>query len=194
MRGWVGGMGGGGGLLGAPGRRFSPGHRDHGHPPFSTFATGLRGVGERPEGCVGGEGGAYYAWMTRSVRPSKNTAVSAPSMVPLPSASYLVHSLKQHAAGCTGQAGVGREGGGGVWDTKRCVPKRSRGNFPFRRGSKKSLVTSTETNVHGDAFCFMVMGPSLFVHTAGTCATNGKHIDSHRDSPPPSPVDRTGKK
>ena len=92
--------------------------------------------------------------MTRSVRPSKNTAVSAPSMVPLPSASYLAHSLKQHAAGCTGQAGVGREEGGGGSGTLNVVYQKGPGETvqqqyappppPFRwnrnRPSLKDLV------------------------------------------------------
>ena len=35
-----------------------------------------------------------------------------------------------------------------------------------QEGGKKTLVKPTETNVHGDALCFMVMGPSLLQRLA----------------------------
>ena len=36
----------------------------------------------------------------------------------------------------------------------------------FRGGGGKTFVTPTETNVHGDALCFMVMGTSLYQRLA----------------------------
>ena len=37
---------------------------------------------------------------------------------------------------------------------------------PERGGKRKRFITPTETNVHGDALCFMVMGPSLLQRLA----------------------------
>ena len=37
------------------------------------------------------------------------------------------------------------------------------------KGGKKTFVTPTETNFHWDAFCFMVMAPSLLQRLAVGC-------------------------
>ena len=47
---------------------------------------------------------------------------------------------------------------------RRCSPQGPPGLS--LRGTTRTFLTPTETNVHGDALCFMIMGPPLLQRVA----------------------------
>ena len=57
----------------------------------------------------------------------------------------------------------GGEGGGEIGQTVS-LKRKNKPNHVLKavlKGKMKTFVTPTETHVHGDALCFLVMGPSL---------------------------------